>query len=392
MNQAAHLSGNFLKAKAREITGIDVDDQEADAALTVLCNAYRHDSNLHASGTVAISNYLLRLLSNRLRMQRDFINHPEIAEEEITSPVFLWGMPRTGSTKAQKLLAASGDFNFLTFWESHNPALYTSDRGESPESRIRDTDEFAQWFREASPGTLHTHPLQTHEPEEETFILMHSLRTPCFIAFSDTTSYLQWLATQDMTAQFAYLKDTLKYLQWQGLASAAKPWLLKSPVSYGMESAVLSVFPDAKLVMTHRDPREVIPSFCSTIKSYYTPFTDAPINYETKIGQLVWALNLHLAARSAANKPEILDVNYAELVNSVEGVVEKIYAFAGLPLTPSSRSAIVDWNQRDLKNGKAAHKYLLKDFGVSEKMIAEQFADYDALLRHLFGNPTEIPR
>jgi hypothetical protein len=378
MSAGVHLplSVAEFKAKAREITGIDIEDRDADEPLTVLTNSYNNDANLHAAGAEAVTSYLLRIMCNRLRMQRDFINHPEIADQEIKTPVFLWGMPRTGSTKMQKLLAASGDFNWLTFWQSFNPALFTGDPGESTQPRIADTDKFADWFATTSPDTTYIHPLKTHEPEEETFILMHSLRTPNFMAFTDMGSYLRWLTTQDMSAPFKYLKDSLKYLQWQGLATGSKPWVLKSPVSYGLENPVLSVFPDAKLVMTHRDISETMASFCSTVKSYFAPFSDSPINYLTGVNQLTWALNNHLRAREDTDRIKILDIGYRELVRSAGGVIDKIYAFCDFPLTPGSRAAMLKWDETNPKEGKPPHKYTLAEFGLSDEFINENFANY----------------
>ena len=383
MSQTRLSSTDALLAQASRITGIDLVDEDAVAPLTVLLDSYRRESGLHAAGAEMMQRYLLRLLANRLRMQRDFAMHPEIADQVIAAPLFLWGMPRTGSTKMQKLLAASGDLNWLPFWQSHNPSSLSGDPEESTRARIDDTEDFARWFAAASPDTQYTHPLRTHEPEEETFILMHSLRSPVFMAFADVTGYLHWLATQDMSAQFAYLRDTLKYLQWQGLADPAKPWVLKSPLSYGLEPAVLAVFPDAKLVMTHRQPSSAIPSFCSTIKSYYQAFSDQPINYATKNAQLVWALKAHLAFRKANPGFSILDVSYRQLDSDVDATMQRVYHFCGMPLSESAAEAMRRWDREHPKDGHGGHRYSLQDFGLAQQDIQEPFADYRELLGNL---------
>lgn len=382
-NNSLSFTCDELLASARKMTGIDLYDEDAVAPLTVLLESYSRDSALHAAGAGAMQRYLLRLLSNRLRMQRDFAAHPEIADQVIAAPVFLWGMPRTGSTKMQKLLAASGDFNWLTFWQSHNPSLLSGQPSEPVQARISEADDFVRWFAAASPATQHTHPLQTHEAEEESFLLMQSLRTPCFMAFADVTGYLHWLATQDPGAQFAYLKDTLKYLQWQGLADVKKPWVLKSPLSYGMEKAVLGIFPDAKLVMTHREPSASIPSFCSTISSYYKPFSDADINYATKVGQLVWGLNLHLGFRKDHPAFAILDVVYRDLDRDVDSVMQKVYDFCGMPLRDASACAMRAWNEQHPKDGHGVHRYSLDDFGLTAQDLQTQFTAYIEMLEAL---------
>jgi hypothetical protein len=349
-------SAETLLAGARAETGITLIDTAALEPLTVLLQSFNEESNLSAAGATAMQRYLLRLLGNRLRMQRDLQAHPEILEQNITAPLFLWGMPRTGSTKMQKLAAASGDFNWLSFWQSQNPASLTGEPNEDVAARIADTEAFAQWFAEAGPDTKFTHPLRTHEPEEETFILMHSLRTPVFMAFADVTGYLHWLAATDMSAQFFYLRDTLKYLQWQGLADPNKPWVLKSPLSYGLEPAVLAAFPDAHLAMTHRDPLEAMPSFLSTIKSYYKPFSDAPINYDTKLGQLIWGLNQHLAYRQANPGFAVLDIGYRELDADASLAMRRVYAHLGKPLTDSAAAAMRGWERDHPKHAQGGHR------------------------------------
>lgn len=380
MSQPLSLDADTLLARAREVTGIDRIDDDAVAPLTVLLRSYRTESALHAQGATAFGDYLLRLLCNRLRMARDFAAHPEIAEQPIKAPVFVWGMPRTGSTKLQKLLAASGDFNWLSFWQSHNPSLLGGDRSASTQARIDDAEVFSQWFRAASPETQYTHPLNTHEPEEETFLLMHSLRTPVFMAFSDVSGYLQWLVSDDLGAQFRYLKQGLQYLQWQGLADPAKPWVLKSPLSYGMEPLVLATFPDAKLLMTHRHPSSSIPSFCSTIKSYYKPFSAAPIDYASKIGQLVWGLERHLDYRAAHPQVRILDIPYQEVIASVDHVTSRIYRFSGLERSDAALKAMSRWDADNPPDKAGAHRYGLADFGLSTEGIDAQFARYIPLL------------
>ncbi len=114
------MSGEQMLARARELTDIDLVDEAAIEPLTVLLSAYNADACLHKEGVAAIEKKLLRLLCNRLRMQRDFAAHPEIAEVEIKNPTFVYGQLRSCTTKMQKLLAATGDFHYLPFWKTYH--------------------------------------------------------------------------------------------------------------------------------------------------------------------------------------------------------------------------------------------------------------------------------
>jgi hypothetical protein len=123
------------------------------------------DAMLHDAGVGNWKTMLLRILCNRLRMQRDFAAHPEIADQRIAAPVICIGMPRTGSTKLQKLLANSGDFNWLPLWQAYNPSSFTGVSGESTEARIADTDAFVDCMNRYSPELRSGHDYSTHEPE-----------------------------------------------------------------------------------------------------------------------------------------------------------------------------------------------------------------------------------
>jgi len=187
------MSADHMLARAREMTGIDIIDAEAVEPLRLLHAAYNTDACLHEQGALAIEKKLLRLLSNRLRMQRDFARHPEIAEIQITNPTFVYGQLRSGTTKVQKLLTASGDFQYLPFWQTYNPSLISGSRTESAQARqvrIEEADSFIHWFDNMSPDAKLGHRFSTFEPEEESLILEHCLKTGAFIAFNTMTSYI----------------------------------------------------------------------------------------------------------------------------------------------------------------------------------------------------------
>jgi len=378
----AELSVEALMARSRELAGIDILDQDAVEPLTVLLASLHEDANLHEVGVAGWQTMLLRILSNRLRMQRDFAAHPEIARQPIEAPIFCIGMPRTGSTKTQKLLANSGDFNWLPLWKAYNPSSRTGVPGESPQPRIEDTDAFVNWMNTHSPEVRSGHQFSTHEPEEESCILEHSLRTPCFVGWGLVTGYLNWLSAEGMTAQFEYLRDTLKYLQWQGLADPTKRWLLKSPLYYGMEPALLEVFPDACLVMSHRHPKSSVPSSVKLLEKFFRPYSNSKPDAGRALMGSASSIRRHFRNRQRMGL-DILDIPYSELVSDPEGVIERIYRFAGIPLSDTARKRMMDWNAGNPKNKHGKHVYTLQEYGYTEEQIADAFADYIDFLEQL---------
>ena len=169
---------------AKVETGIEHDDSAILPALERLVDSFNRDGQPHEQGAVMLHERILRQLKNRLRLARDLSAHPEILDEPIDQPIFINGMARTGSTKTQKLLSASGDFNYLTFWNAFNPALLSGDPSESPDLRIADADAYTRWFDEQSPLTKCGHSFETHEPEEESDILGHSMMSPVWFGWA----------------------------------------------------------------------------------------------------------------------------------------------------------------------------------------------------------------
>ena len=223
----AILNADELLAHDRDVARIDIVDEQADTALRVLVDSFNTESRLHRRGAGGVRSKLVRILTNRLRMQRDFAAHPEIADQVVKAPIVIVGPPRTGSTKTQKLFSASGDFNWLPMWQTSYPSLLSGVRDESIQGRINFAKEYEAWLEVASPDMKYCHHFLAMEPEEDSWILEHSLVSPVFLGFSLLGSYVRWVIQQDVSVQFDYLRDTLKYLQWQGVADPSKRWILK---------------------------------------------------------------------------------------------------------------------------------------------------------------------
>ena len=203
-----------LMAEARRITGIDIVDSEIVEALTVLLPSLNSEAQLSEEGACTMEQRLLRILCNRLRMFRDYEHHPEINDQKIVRPLILTGGGRTGSTKLHLLLASSGDFKYIPFWQDYTLSLRSGDRSESPAARIRDTEEFVRWFDARAPKARMIHAFDPMEPEEETHIYEQAAFGFYLFAFAFIPSFMQWFATQDFRQHLVFFERALKYLQW----------------------------------------------------------------------------------------------------------------------------------------------------------------------------------
>lgn len=369
-----------LLEQSRQVTGIEIVDDDIHEALGKLLEALNTEAELTEAGAINMERRILGILCNRLRMQRDLAAYPEIEQQPIIQPHFLTGAGRSGSTKLHKLLAASGDFKCLRFWQQFNPSLRTGKRDESPQERIKEAEAFIGWFNGKAPQAKLIHEYSTFEPEEETFLLDHSRFLINFsITHTSLPTYMQWCITQDMSQQILYLKQALQYLQWQFYDGDDRPWLLKNPLYCGLEPLLLKVFPDAVFVATHRDPAARVASSAGLTVCMHKAYSDADRGKQAgpvMLEFMAQAANQYLAGRDAFPDVKILDIGYPELTNQSEQVVKKVYAFAGRTLSAKAHKAMKDWDQENAQHKHGIYKYSLDDYAISKEMIEEKFHSY----------------
>jgi hypothetical protein len=377
------LSVDQLMARAREVAGVAIGDDEIVEPLTILHRAYGEEAQLDREGAKAMTRSLVRLLANRLRMKRDFLAHPEIADQPIKGPLVVMGVARSGTTKLQKVLAASGDFNFLPFWMNFSWASRTGRPNEPLDARIAEADAHCRWYDARSPETKLGHAFEAMEPEEEAVLSEGCFVTPTFLGYADIPSYAQWLGTQPPSIWFGFLRDSLKYLQWQGLASGDRPWLLKSPNYNGMELEILKVFPDARLIMAHRSPLKTLTSMCKLIQCFRVAYSRLEPDLQLIVEHNYHNMDAHIANRAANPGLPHLDVRFEDIVGNLSGVIERIYADADLPLSEASLDRMLEWDRDNSMHKHGEFKYSLEQLGLDERVIRERMAGYFGFLDQL---------
>lgn len=370
------LSVEQLMARARELSGVDLVDEEAIEPLTVLHRALCEESALDAEGARAYERKFVRLLANRLRMKRDFARHPEIAEQPVKGPLVIMGVARSGTTKLQKVLAASGDFNFLTFWQNFNWASDTGVPGEPLDRRIAEADLFCRWYDERSPETKLGHHFVALEPEEEGPLSEGCLVAPSFIGYAEMPSYAQWLGGKPRSVLFEFLRDVLKYQQWQGLAEPGKPWLLKSPNYNGFEPLIRSIFPDARFVVAHRSPLETLASMCKLVRCFRQAFGSPEADNALIVEGNYRSVEAHLANRKSHPEIPFLDLRFQDVVGALPDTIERVYRFAGMPLADASRQRMLEWNEANAMHKLGEFRYSLEDAGLSADVVRQRMKGY----------------
>ena len=374
------LSAERLLEEGREAAGLgDYGDMGFAEGLGVLVKSVNEEARLDVAREGTLRTHIVRVLVNRLRMQRDIAVHPEIVEEELLPPVFITSLPRTGSTKLHRLLAATGDFNGLPFWMSYNFAPF---HDGDPALRLAAAEEYIAWERATSPLFHSAHPHYADEFEEELQLLdagFNSLYS--WAAFLDVPSYVQWVLGGDHLQAFRDLTALLKYIQWQHYRGLNRRWVLKTPSFFGFEGAYGAVLPGTDFIVTHRDPVQIWPSLCTLFRGvrglYYDEDYTSVAN-DFMLGTFGQAQLAHLAWRDAYPAEKVLDVRFAEVMDDEAALLRRIYDWLGMEFTEASQRNLDAWLEMDAARGHVRTPGTLEEYGVTTAAVNTAMAPYIA--------------
>lgn len=377
------FSAKALVAEASARTGGPADFGEGDfrEALDVLAVALRDEARLSAQGRALLREKLLAQLVNRLVLEDYCKRHPEILQQPIDDPLVIVGLPRTGTTLLQRTLAVDPQFSKAQWWETRYPAPLAGEAVEAPVQRIERARMEVAGMIEFLPQLLAIHPLDAEQPDEEFMLMEHSFLC-AMDSYVNVPSYTAWLDRQDQAQVYRYLKKTLQFLQWQqerrGIAPGRR-WLLKSPQHLHTVELLFEVFPRAQVVLTHRDPGKTIPSLASFIHTLWQLYSEQvdPRAVGSQWNQrMARALRHTMQVREDLPAGRFLDVRFEDTLSDPLGVVERIYAFAGLDLTPDCRAAMQRWLADNGREKRAAHQYSAEQFGLDEATLERDYAEY----------------
>lgn len=377
--RAASLKAEDLLATARQATGLDDFGGEGfQEPLNLLLDSYRREARLTLFGRIGVRADLLRLLGNRLLIAGELAQRPEIEATRVSRPLFVVGLPRTGTTLLYNLLALDPAHRSLMLWEAMEPVAHdrTPSSGVAPDGRRARAIRNIRTFQYLAPAARAMHPVDPEGPEECVPLLQNSFMSLQFEAMHDVASYAGWLETRDMSETYGYYRRQLQILQRQ---RSGKRWLLKSPAHLFGLDRILELFPDACIVMTHRDPLPVMASCCSLIATMRRIASDQVDPLE--IGRewpRKWALALEKAmdARRAAPEGRFADVHYLRLLDDPLAAVGEIYSRFDLDMPAGMEERMHGWIADNAQHKYGRHRYGLADFGLDADHERRRFATY----------------
>ena len=322
-----------LMAAAVERTGLDdFGDDSFREGLEIYVRSLRDEARLNPRGEAFVYDRIGLHLSQRLQIEDWYRRHPEIDDQPIVAPLFGLGLPRTGSTALSFLLAQDPDIRYLRAWESSQPCPPPSTvRGADPRIPADERDEIIL-------GTRRHVPFGVHGPMECLDLMSLEFKSQVLQAFGQVPSYSQWFANEaDFTSAYAYEKRVLKLLQW---GEPLRPWRLKSPAHMLSLESLDRAFPDARFVMTHRDPTDVMLSVSdlyADIIGSLTDHVDRRYLGQLNVGQWSAGVDRVVKFRDGGADDRFFDIDFRAMQADPIGEVRRLYDWLGEPVTDSSR-------------------------------------------------------
>ncbi len=371
----AELTYGRIRDDAQRRTGLsDWGEDDVVEPLGRLVDAFDREAGLSPFGRLFVREILIECAQNRLRAREYVRVHPEVRDAPLLPALIVVGMPRTGTTLLYNLLCQDASARPLLGWESLQPASPSSGRTWINRRRLK-----AQWISRSAnwlaPSLRWVHPFSVDGPEECTWLMTNTFVSPVFSMMGHIPSYTSWLWDAEESVWDRAYRDyriQLSVLQHQ---RGCGHWVLKSPVHFIALGPLLRALPDARVVVTRRDPREVVPSACSLFAVFRAigaervdPFSLGP----EVLADLARGLQ-RMDRVSLANPDRVCSVEYRDVVVDKVGAVRRIHEHFDLPFDRDMEARIERWVARD--RHAPIHRYGLDQFGLSEAALRAHFPD-----------------
>jgi hypothetical protein len=340
-----------------------------------LSDALENEAQMSPLGTDIMRMRMVGHLASRLRVVDTVRQHPDIAEQPITAPIFIIGLPRTGTTALSNLLHADPGIRSLRMWESSSPVPPPETATEDSDPRIAEAVAGLDAMYATFPKMRSLHFQSSTGPTECQDLLGMEFRTSHFDGMATVPSYTRWVLDCDMTPAYAMHRRTLQLLQWH---CPPRQWHLKTPVHMLFMPALDSAYPDARFIWTHRDPSEVMGSVCSLIA-----YTRSWVSDQEPVGigaeqTTIWseALRRAMDFRDRMGEERFVDVSFQSLNSDPVGTVERALVQLGVPFGPPSREAVTAWAGAHRPGQDGSHEFALSDFELTAEGVRRDFALY----------------
>ena len=382
-----HFDAAAILSEAENEAQFEDDDAAIRANMEALCAALNEGPRFADSAADQIAQGLIARQVDRIAGLKWSADFPEIADEKVEAPVFLTGLPRSGTTYFQYLFDNDRRFRLIRTWEAVMPLPPPCHDPASVEQRKAIEREYNEQLRFKVENFDALHLIDEDGPQECHVFMEQACAAAGFHNLYDVPGFFDYLATGcDLQAAYRVHRRQLQLLQWQ---CPETRWALKYPNHTLAMDAILAVYPDARFVMTHRDPVQVVASIAKMSYSLRAARYAEPVDPYHVGRQMLAFIRTHIdrlmAFCSGPHGDRVTHVDYYRLADDPAAMLGDIHRGIGIDTPGDVRAQIAVWREANPKGARGKNEYGLAQFGIDEAEARALFADY---AQH-FDIPTE---
>jgi hypothetical protein len=367
------VTTDLIETAKRRCSLDDFGEGDFFEAFSRLLDSCQDEARLNLIGKIALKTDVLETLCARLKIERDRQQYPSISRQEIREPLFIVGLPRSGTSVLHRLLGADPEHRCPLMWEVRSPSPPTR---ADEKRRIQSAMQSCNFFNWLVPTFRYVHTVGAEIPQECVSLMTPTFLSDQFDAMYYVPSYRTWFFRQDLRWAYEYHRRFLQHLQFR---CGGRRWILKAPTHMFAMPALLSVYPDALFVQTHRTPVDAMASVSSLVTILRSAFSDAVDPFivgREAIDYWSETMKKFLRERDRMENNRIYDIQYDDLRREPIRTVRRIYEYFDWSLSHEAerrmRALIASQAQRQSAN----HRYDLSQFGSSAGEVLSAFATY----------------
>jgi len=383
------LDVDSLLAEACANTGLSDfgPDDVWREGLEVLTKSFDTESKLTLLGRILCRTDIVNSLENRLLIEETYRTLPAIDDERIDGPLFIVGLPRSGTSILHELLSQDPAHRVPLSWEALHPCPPPEEDTYDSDPRIARTEEYVTFWNDLVPEYKAMHEMGARIPCECVWLTMPTFACEEWLGRQQAPSFTTWYMTADPAPVYAYHRKVLKLLQYR---FKRERWMLKAPSHMAVLETLLAEYPDARVIMTHRDPLKSMGSTASILSALSWMRSEEADVETIKAGfggeGMAYRLQAAMAARERVSERQFFDVRYQDMLTDPFGTIAKAYDHFGIVYTPEAESAMRDYLANKPQGKHGSHSYAFGDLGMDLATERSRFRDY----QERFDVPSEV--
>jgi hypothetical protein len=375
-NMIKFESGSLIDRAIKKAGHADFGGDSWREGLDRLVDALNSTAELTQDGANMMGYRLSLLLVNRLAIEKTYREHPEIQDQVVQGPVFVIGLPRTGTTALSQLVAADPQMRSLRAWESGAPVPPPESATEHADARIAEAQAGLDYMYTTYPKWASLHHETAETPTECQDLLGMEFKAEHFDGMAYVPAYSQWVINCDMRSAYAYHHRVLKLLQWK---CPPNLWHLKTPVHMLYLDSLVAEYPNARFLWSHRDPARVLGSVCSLIaycRTWVSDRDDSKTIGKEQLAIWVEAIRRAITFRDSYGDERFADIPFADIQSNPVTAIQRAYTQLDIPFDERSQAAIRQWAHAHKPGQHGKHVSRLEDFDLNADYVRASFDNY----------------